>query len=356
MTDVTIIGGGPAGSSVAIRLARTGRRVTLFEKTAFPRAKLCGGFMSGEALEDLAELDVLPALRRAGAVPLRRTVLASPRGTVVESELPTEALSVSRDILDHLLIQEAIRRGVEVRFGQTIVPPAPADCGAVTVIATGRQASPLAHRPWYATSPTDYFGIQATFLDVRGVTDQVELDLVEGGYVGLSRQQDGVVNVCTLTTQDALRRYGPSLDAVMRHFMIENPVLKSHLCEASRGSAWMAVGPVRLGVKQLAHGHTFYVGDAACVVDPFVGEGMSIGLYTSRLVTRALDQTRLPPAQAYAALWKQAFVPALRWNALMRLFYSAPLLREPALRALQIFPSGLRWMAELTRHRELELS
>ncbi len=357
MIDVTVIGGGPAGSSAAIRLARAGHRVRLFEKAYFPRPKLCGGFLSPESLSDLEELDILEALRQSGAYPIRRTVVASTQGTVIETALPAETLSVSRDILDQLLLEQAAREGVRVQHGKDGFEHV-ADTD-YTVLATGRLPKgdpefleqPLS--PWYAGSGVSYVGIQALFQNVQGVSDQVELDLVGSGYVGLARQKDGV-NVCALTTRDAVQRLGPSLDKVLAHFMEENRALRVHLSGAQRTSTWMSVAPMRLGIRRLAGEKTFYVGDAACVLDPFAGEGMAAGLYTSRLLAKALENTNPNPEKTYVQLWHRAFDPAIRWNAVMRMFYRLPLFREPILHALRLYPMGMNWLNDLTRYRRIQ--
>jgi flavin-dependent dehydrogenase len=328
--------------------------VRLYEKSYFPRPKLCGGFLSFEGLEDLDDLNILDALKRDGVIPLHRTVIASTRGTLIESSLPTQAFSVSRESLDLLLLEEARRAGVEVYEGTDGTRVS--ERSDITVIATGRleQLRRKAElTPWYASPSTPFVGIQAAFEQVAGMTDQVELDLVDSGYVGLARQTQGV-NVCALTTPEAVRRWGPDLDHVLRHFINENPILRNHLKAAKRKSDWLAVGPVRLGIRQLAKDRTFYVGDAACVVDPFAGEGMSIGLYSSRLLLHALEQTNEAPAHAYTRLWKEAFLPALRWNAVTRMLYSVTAFREPSLRLLGWFPQGIHWLTELTRTRRLE--
>ena len=70
--DVIIAGGGPAGSSAAIHLATGGARVLLLEQKKFPRAKLCGEFISPECTPHFERLGVAEKMLAAGPALLER--------------------------------------------------------------------------------------------------------------------------------------------------------------------------------------------------------------------------------------------------------------------------------------------
>ncbi|MCJ7591964.1 MAG: NAD(P)/FAD-dependent oxidoreductase [Woeseiaceae bacterium] len=56
VTDAVVVGGGPAGSTCAWKLREAGLNVTVLDRAAFPRRKLCAGWLTPEAMTDL-ELD-----------------------------------------------------------------------------------------------------------------------------------------------------------------------------------------------------------------------------------------------------------------------------------------------------------
>ncbi|HTT07381.1 MAG TPA: FAD-dependent oxidoreductase, partial [Gammaproteobacteria bacterium] len=56
--DAVVIGGGPAGSTAALRLVLAGWTVALVEKSSFPRRKVCGEFISATTLPLLRALGV----------------------------------------------------------------------------------------------------------------------------------------------------------------------------------------------------------------------------------------------------------------------------------------------------------
>jgi len=116
-TEHLIIGGGLAGSMLGLRLASAGKEVTLLEKERGPHHKVCGEFLSREAVDYLlgAGLDPLTL----GAVSIRVVRLAV-RRTVVEAELPFPALSLSRHALDEALLAHAEHAGCNAHRGAIV--------------------------------------------------------------------------------------------------------------------------------------------------------------------------------------------------------------------------------------------
>ena len=348
-TDVVVIGGGPAGSASAIRLAGIGMRVTLYEKARFPRPKLCGGFLSPDALPELQALGVWDAVKSGGGSFVRRAVIQSRQGTAAETRLPALAYSLSREELDALLLDRARAAGVAVYEG--VDGFARREPAGWTVVASGRgpvfgPRGSLSAARSFLMDP--YFGIQAFFDDTAGIRDQVELDILSDHYVGLVRQGQGRTNVCALVTQTFLREQGPSLDKALRALMNLHPPLNNHLRAARRVSAWQSAGPVLIGRRRLINDRTFYVGDAACVVDPFSGEGIAMGLHGARILSEAFRQGG-PVAETYARQWEKNLGSLLRMQRLARVTLEAAPFQNAVLRGFKALPSTLGWLAAKTR-------
>ena len=106
-----VIGGGPAGSMVALELARAGHPVSLLEKSKSAHDKVCGEFFSQESLRYLERHGV--DVSELGAIPIDRIRLVTPR-TSTSAELPFQAFSLSRRKLDEELLRIAVMAGVDV--------------------------------------------------------------------------------------------------------------------------------------------------------------------------------------------------------------------------------------------------
>jgi geranylgeranyl reductase family protein len=117
--DILVVGGGPAGATAALTLARGGAHVCLLDKAKYPRHKPCGGAIS---MRTLSRFPYLPsALERIPARRLSKLYLESPSGqsVLLTSHRPA-ALMVRRIEFDRLLVDLAREAGVELIEGAEI--------------------------------------------------------------------------------------------------------------------------------------------------------------------------------------------------------------------------------------------
>ncbi len=259
---IRVVGGGPAGAAAAIAGLREGRGVDLFEKSVFPRHKVCGEFISPEAATLLDELGVLADFRAAGPARIGRIELHFGR-RAKRSRLAEPAFGLSRYALDALLIEHAVRLGARVRR----------EAGAATpgcVLASGRSAI---ERPGKRL-----FGFKAHF--TGPADDAVELFFFGQCYAGVSVVEHGITNVCALAPEHILRAHGFDFDSVLR---LSEP-LAERVRPLTRAMKWLAAGPVAFMDPFSGAGDTTYrAGDALGFIDPFTGSGILSALFTGRL-------------------------------------------------------------------------
>src|SRR5882672_5218140 len=246
--DVIIAGGGPAGASAAIHLATSGARVLLLEQKRFPRAKLCGEFISPECTPHFERLGVVEQMFAAGPAKLTETVFYSPRGKSVS--VPSDwfsaggvALGLSRAEMDERLLRRASAAGAEVledaqvvnlllakdRVAGVTIKQAGSEAGyraPVTIDATGRTRA-LARR--FAKSQNSTKSHRATLvafkahlLDARVAPGACEIYFYRGGYGGLSSIENGLSNLCFIASARDVRDCGADAARVMREVVCQN--------------------------------------------------------------------------------------------------------------------------------------
>src|SRR6266850_1235653 len=119
--DVAIVGGGPAGSTAAYRLARAGASVLLVDRATFPRDKPCGGGVTGRAAR-LLPFSIDPVVED---VVNRLDVSLDYRYRFVRRARRPLALMTQRRRLDHFLLQQAAAAGADVRDGVKVADVRP---------------------------------------------------------------------------------------------------------------------------------------------------------------------------------------------------------------------------------------
>ncbi|MFT7671236.1 MAG: flavin-dependent dehydrogenase, partial [Planctomycetota bacterium] len=118
-SDVLIIGAGPSGSAAALALARQGAKVTVLEKTVFPREKTCGDGLTPRAIASLADLGIDIAQE-----PFIRHVVTQTMGSrnqcTVELAGNGIATTIPRSVLDNRIAEAATAAGASIRFATSV--------------------------------------------------------------------------------------------------------------------------------------------------------------------------------------------------------------------------------------------
>jgi len=125
-TDIAVIGGGPAGSSLATLLRQQGYRVTLLERERFPRPHVGESMLPG-VLFALGKTGALERVEKAGFTRKYGATYIWGRGrdpwTIRFSEVPqdrTFTFQCDREVFDKLLLDHARDEGVDVREGHQV--------------------------------------------------------------------------------------------------------------------------------------------------------------------------------------------------------------------------------------------
>jgi flavin-dependent dehydrogenase len=306
LRDVLVVGGGPAGSSLALRLARAGFRVALVDRKRFPRAKPCGEFLSPECLPILDELGVLARLERLGAHRVRgmRLYGHGRHATgwfrpVGRSAVPFGAgLAVRRDLLDHELLRAAAAcDGVELIEGTACAALQRDGGGAVRgalLAAPGGEVWPL-HARWTigadgirsrvarelgALRPISWLDKLALTTRYRGVAalDTAEVHLFPRGYFAATAVDDGLFSLNLVLDRSAVRPHRGGWDAFFQQHLEAVPELAERLRGAHRVDRVRGAGPLGFRSCAQAFAGAALVGDACGYVDPITGEGIWFAL------------------------------------------------------------------------------
>jgi flavin-dependent dehydrogenase len=354
--DVVVVGAGPAGASAAIVLARGGRRALVLEKDRFPRPKVCGEFLSSDAVSSLEKLGVLAAVERAGPERIERGSLHWPRGRSASFDLPAPAYGLSRQVLDDLVARAAAAAGADTRFDARVLSVEADDTGAFRVRFTRNQAEQEVRARYvigawgrwdaldrrldrgFQRSGSRYFGWSRDYDgDTSALAGQVRLFFFAGGYCGLSRVEGGRVNLAGIVSERVLRGQKRVWDGVLAHARRSNRTLDADLSPLAPGpTGYLGAGPVYFTAKPPVEEGILMAGDAAGVIDPFSGEGQAAALASGTLagetIVSALAGSLSPAAaaRAYAGAWKRSQGRRFVWSSLFRRLVLSPRLSAAA--------------------------
>ena len=354
--DVIIVGAGPAGGLAAVLLARKKLRVLLVDRQAFPRPKVCGCCLNGNAIATLKETGLHHLLTENQAIALNEMCLGSKK---INHTFPLQRQMVlSRECLDSSLIQEAMNEGAffldttlaelgqltsssrevflkqgELQFLST---------AKIVVAADGLGGRLLVRKniTTHLASNNTRIGAGVTLLDPPDFYKNGTLFMTSGngGYVGLVRLEDGRLDLAAAFDPIAIKKHGgmgPLAKALLKEMDWPLPLNLEF-------APWRGTPALTGHIEQVATERLFVIGDAAGYIEPFTGEGMAWAFtganFVAPLIARGVVYWEPKLEKQWISKYKahitnrqgvcKAAAFLLRW----------PLLVKLALMGLKVFP------------------
>jgi flavin-dependent dehydrogenase len=357
--DVAIAGGGLAGLACAILLARQRFKVVLFEKETYPFHKVCGEYISLESYDFLHALGV--NLSEKNIPMISRLQLSSASGRVLSQRLPLGGFGISRFKIDEELSLIARNEGVnlfdgtkvtDISFNNDIFEITAGDvhCTARCALAAFGKRSNLDIK-WKRAFTQKKAGALNNFVAVKyhaaldHPRDLIALHNFSGGYCGVSPVEDDRSCICYLTTAQNLRDSANDIALMEEQILFRNQFIR----DAFGGATMLydkplTISQISFSKKEQVEDHILMIGDAAGMIAPLCGNGMSMALHAARiaapLVSRFLknELSRDMMEQSYQKQWNAVFARRLSTGRMIQTLFGNERLTNFSVRLLSRFP------------------
>ena len=357
--DVAIIGGGLAGLALSIQSAKAGYKTVLFEKEHYPFHGVCGEYISLESWDFLERLG-LP-LTQMNLPVIKTLQVTAPNGKLFQTQLPLGGFGISRYTLDFELAKIAKAVGVtvaentkvnDVLFENETFNIQSSMHNVQCRIAAGSfgKRSNLDvkwNRSFVQQKPNklnNYIGVKY-HIKTNHPSDTIALHNFENGYCGISQIEAGKYCLCYLTTAENLKRHGNSIEQMQEEVLFKNPHLKKIFTEAEfLYEAPVTISQISFDNKAQLENHVLMLGDAAGMITPLCGNGMSMALHGSKLAFECAEAflqnniSRAAMEQRYIQLWKQQFAHRLSTGRMIQRFFGKSSITNLFIQSFKAFP------------------
>lgn len=331
--DTCITGGGLAGLALSIQLARLGYSVALLEKEQYPFHKVCGEYISLESWNFIEELGF--PLSGSQLPLIKRLIVTAPNGNVLQHDLPLGGFGISRYKLDAGLKDIALANNVAVFENCKVNDIHFADdkfklsttrgdftcrvcCGSF-----GKRSNLDVKwkRPFVNSKPNklnNYIGVKY-HIHSNFPVDTIALHNFKNGYCGISAIEENKYCLCYLSNAENLIVNNNSIEEMEKQVLQKNPHLHNIFANSRKlYDAPVTISQISFDKKTQVENHVLLIGDAAGMITPLCGNGMSMALHASKIAAPLIDNffqdkiDRVALENKYSNEWKTKFAKRLR--------------------------------------------
>ena len=322
--DVIIIGGGLAGLCNAIHLSNFGKKVLLIEKNSYPKHKVCGEYISNEVLPYLSFLEINPF--DFGAVKIDNFQLSTTNNKLISAKLPLGGFGISRFTLDEVLAKKAIENGVLILQDTVVNTNFKKDIFFIDTKENQQVTSKIVIGAFGKRSLLDvkmerdfiqkkspYLGVK---IHVKGIfpSNLVALHNFKGGYCGVSNVENNTINLCYITNFSSFKEY-KNIEDFLENVVFKNRFLKEIFQKTTPlFEQPLSISQISFETKKPVENHIIMCGDAAGMIHPLCGNGMSMAIQSAQIASKLIlnylndeNATRSYLEKEYIRQWNKVF-------------------------------------------------
>lgn len=343
--------------------------VILFEKEQYPFHRVCGEYISMESWDFLQGLGV--DLRALNVSMITQLQVSAVNGKLLKQRLPLGGFGISRYRLDHELAEIARKTGV------TIVENAKVNEVFLRGLEFNMEASGQRYkaevacasygkrsnldirwkRPFITATKNklnNYVGIK---YHIRSSfpADTIALHNFENGYCGIVKIEDDKYNLCYLTTATNLQACNGMIPEMEQHILAVNPHLRKIFEESERITETpLTISQISFDKKSQVEDHVLMIGDAAGMITPLCGNGMSMALHGSKIATACIDMffrgqlSREEMEDEYEKRWQRQFAGRLRAGRRIQRMFGSKWLTNTMIGLAKPFPGLINSLVKQT--------
>ena len=370
--DVIIIGGGLAGLCAAIHLRKYDFNILLIEKNDYPKHKVCGEYISNEVLPYFDWLNV--NIEELKPTHIQTLHFSSESGRTIETQLPLGGFGISRYTLDHALYLKALSQNCEILedqvnevlfkddFFEVHLASGKTLTAKVVLGGFGKRANlDLKMNRGFLKNKSPWLAVKSHYKG-EFENDVVGLHNFKGGYCGVSKVENNLLNICYLTNFKSFKKY-KNIEEFQEKVVAQNPNLKNILENStSVFEKPLTISQICFEKKENVEDHILMMGDTAGLIHPLCGNGMAMAIHSAKL---ASEQTidflsgkisRQEMEKNYAAKWNKNFKQRLWYGRLLGSILEHSKLSEVLTNLITYLPFLLPMIIRKTHGKEINMN
>lgn len=332
-SEVIIIGGGLAGLTSAIHLSKMGVEVIVIEKNHYPKHKVCGEYISNEVLPYFKWLNV--DIEELKPTHISTLQFSSESGRTITTKLPLGGFGISRYTLDHTLYLKALAQNCEIiedqvnevhfkddlfevhlAFGKVLR-------SKVVLGSFGKRSNlDVKMKRNFMEKKSPWLGVKSHY---QGEFDEkvVGLHNFKGGYCGVSKVENNLLNICYLTNFKSFKKF-KNIEEFQQRVVLQNPHLKNIL-ENSKSvfEKPLTISQICFEKKENVENHILMMGDTAGLIHPLCGNGMAMAIHSAKLASEETIDflskkiSRIKMEKNYSSSWNKNFKQRLWYGRIL---------------------------------------